>query len=93
VKINSPLAIISPSNNGVLNVRKYVYEIVVAPNTLNDVVSPISILNNFTNSDYLIGKLSEKISSLDTTYKMSSSELIYAKPRVRSGIKIIQLTN
>jgi hypothetical protein len=76
-----------------MNSRRYVYELVLAPNRFDDSISPIESFKELIISKDLQDKIKTSIASFDLTYTMTAHELILAKPRIRgSGITVEQLT-
>ena len=83
----------STYSNTVMNLRRYVYELVLAPNRLDDSISPMDSFNELISSKDLQNKIKSSISSFDLTYTMIAHELILAKPKIRgNGITVEQLT-
>ena len=83
----------SSYSNAVMNSRRYVYELVLAPNRLDDSISPMQSFNEVIGSKDLQNKIKASMSSFDLTYTMTAHELILAKPKIRgSGITVEQLT-
>lgn len=76
-----------------MNSRRYVYELVLAPNRFDDSITPMDSFNELIGSKDLQEKIKASISSFDLTYTMTAHELILAKPKIRgNGITVEQLT-
>lgn len=76
-----------------MNSRRYIYEVVLAPNRFDDSISPIQSFNDLISSKDLQNKVKALIPSFDLTYTMTANQIILAKPRARgNGITIEQLT-
>ena len=55
-----------------MNVRQYVYEIVLGPNSEDDSVTSIDTLDQFKNSDDQIKKMKNFLPSFVTTYSINT---------------------
>ena len=56
-----------------MNQRRYIYQILLGPNTKDDSIKPIETFRNFINSkDTLQQKMKLLVTSMDMTYIMTS---------------------
>jgi hypothetical protein len=55
-----------------MNSRRYVYEVVLAPNRLDDSIKPLNSFNELISSKDLQNKVKAIIPSLDLTYTMTT---------------------
>jgi hypothetical protein len=76
-----------------MNNRTYVYEIVVAPDTTDDSVKPISLLNAFVKSASQKAMLSSFVPDYISTYASTTREIIPAKPRVRKDCDLLAVSH
>ena len=76
-----------------MNSRRYIYEIVLAPNRFDDSISPMQSFTDLIALKDLQASVKGLINSFDLTYTMTAHELIMAKPRARgNGVVVQQLT-
>jgi hypothetical protein len=84
----------SSHNNQVMNTRRYIYEIILGPNTKDESIKPIDVFKGFITSTTLQAKLLYLRSDLDLTYAMTCYEIIMSKPTIRvNNIVVQQLTS
>jgi hypothetical protein len=55
-----------------MNSRRYVYELVLAPNRFDDSITPMDSFNELIGSKDLQEKIKASISSFDLTYTMTA---------------------
>lgn len=81
-------------NNQVMNTRRYIYEIVLGPNTKDESIKPIDVFKGFISTATLQAKLLYLKPDLDLTYTMTCYEIIMSKPTIRvNNIVVEQLTS
>ena len=56
-----------------MNSRRYIYEVVLAPNRFDDSISPIQSFNDLISSKDLQNKVKALIPSFDLTYTMTAN--------------------
>ncbi len=76
-----------------MNNRSYVYDTVIAPDSSDDSIKPFDLLTSFASSNTPKLMLKQFLSAYDPTYVSSVREIILAKPRIRSAIRLIEVSH
>lgn len=82
----------SAFSSTVMNVRQFVFDIVIGPNPKDDSVKPLDLLNQFKSSDDSMKKMKNFLPSFVSTYTISTREIIMAIPKFRQGQEITILS-
>ena len=79
----------------VMNIRQYIYNIVIGPNPLDDTISPLSLLDDFVEDEEQHDKIEEFLPDFDRSYVMPVREIILAKPKFRNrrGVVVDEVTH
>jgi hypothetical protein len=83
----------SSFSSSVMNNRSYVYEVVVAPDTTDDSITPLDLLNSFIASRSEISMLLQLIPQYVTTYKSQTRPITPTKPSVRAAPIILSASH
>jgi hypothetical protein len=84
------LANISQSSN---NKPKFAYDIVLAPDDSNDIISPITTIQNFVTSSSALSSFQTGISSFDISTPITYFELRPVDPQLNGDPKTYQINN
>lgn len=78
--------------SSVMNQRYYIYDTLIAPDPVNDVVSPKNLLNQFAADANTKNLLAEFVPEYIKSYSSPVREVFNTVPRVRVPIKVIAKT-
>lgn len=85
----------STYSNTVMNTRQYVYDVIIGPNSQDDSIRPIDLVNEFSISNDQLKKMAVFLPTFISTYSMSTREIIITTPKFRgsSSIKLLSVTH
>lgn len=80
--------------SNVMNNRRFIYEMVIAPNRNRDVTPPIQLLNSFKQKKWLKRRLKNNfMSDFVVSYDNPTREILMTKPRVRNEVEALEVSH
>ena len=71
-----------------MNKRRYIYEVLVAPNRINDTTAPVTLLKEFKNSTNDKDMLKEFVPEFNLAYSLPIRQYVNTVPKIRDAIQV-----
>ena len=84
----------SSFRSNVMNSRRFIYEMAIAPNRNRDIVPPITLVDRFKDSKWMKLRLKRTfLSDFIVAYQNPTREILMVKPRVRKDVQALEVSH